>query len=526
MISKLRSILLGLLVLAAAFVKGQAPNISYGGSKVYPAGFAIPELAPINTGGAVPVPKPVKFAPYNDGNGVGGATVDAEGNVYVPADGGERIGEISPGGKYNNFLSFDVDEVVSGIAVDVSGSIFAADAIHGEIYELPSNYGAPRLVASGFEEPLGIAVDNKGFIYVADLNGNQITKIPLAGGKSLLIGNGLFVPTGVAVDTSGNVFVSCANGFIQEIRASDGATFTIANVGGNAWGIALDAGGDIFVITNGNVSYLAEIPAGESKPIAVGSGFIAPRAVAVDTHGNVFVPDPDLQAVMEISKGGYTIAPALPEGLTFNPYTGVIGGTPQKVIAATDYTVTATNASGSTSTTVNLTVNLPDKPRISYSSPQVYTFGTAITPLAPTNSGGAISPPVNLTSGPNFHGITTDSAGNVYVAADTILEKISSVDGHLTIVNAQINVGRIAADKSGNLYITDSEDATIKKIPAGGSTAVTLVSGLYNLEDIALDGKGDIYVTQFVGGTEKNDVIEIPAGTQNHCRNRNRIKFS
>ncbi len=56
---------------------------------------------------------------------------------------------------------------------------------------------------------------------------------------------------------------------------------------------------------------------------------------------------------------GYTVAPALPAGLTLNPSTGVISGTPTTATAATDYVVTAAYAGGvaSKTATINITVN-------------------------------------------------------------------------------------------------------------------------------------------------------------------------
>jgi Putative Ig domain/Secretion system C-terminal sorting domain len=87
--------------------------------------------------------------------------------------------------------------------------------------------------------------------------------------------------------------------------------------------------------------------------------------------------------------GGYTISTPLPIGLTFNTVTGVISGTPTVVSLTTTYTITATNAGGSGSTTVTITVN-PPAPVISYTpSTNIYSNGTAITPLSPANTGGA-----------------------------------------------------------------------------------------------------------------------------------------
>jgi len=53
----------------------------------------------------------------------------------------------------------------------------------------------------------------------------------------------------------------------------------------------------------------------------------------------------------------FSISPALPTGVTINPSTGVVSGTPGILMATTTYTLTATNTGGSVSTTFSITVN-------------------------------------------------------------------------------------------------------------------------------------------------------------------------
>lgn len=56
-----------------------------------------------------------------------------------------------------------------------------------------------------------------------------------------------------------------------------------------------------------------------------------------------------------------SISPALPAGLTFDPVTGIISGTPhQSDETGTTYTITATNKGGSTSYTITFGVIIPD----------------------------------------------------------------------------------------------------------------------------------------------------------------------
>lgn len=84
----------------------------------------------------------------------------------------------------------------------------------------------------------------------------------------------------------------------------------------------------------------------------------------------------------------YSVSPPLPAGLLLDTVTGVISGTPTAPAAPENYTITASNAAGgSTSAVLNITVLL--KPvNLSYSAnPGSYRAGTAITPNAPSIQG-------------------------------------------------------------------------------------------------------------------------------------------
>lgn len=52
----------------------------------------------------------------------------------------------------------------------------------------------------------------------------------------------------------------------------------------------------------------------------------------------------------------YSISPGLPTGLNINTSTGAITGTSTSVSSATNYIITASNTSGSTTATINITV--------------------------------------------------------------------------------------------------------------------------------------------------------------------------
>jgi hypothetical protein len=104
--------------------------------------------------------------------------------------------------------------------------------------------------------------------------------------------------------------------------------------------------------------------------------------------------------------GNFSITPALPAGLIFNTATGMISGTPTVLSSQTTYTITATNITGSSNTTVNLAVKAR-VPAIGYApATNIYTTNQPIPALAPVNNGGvivsfAITP--SLPAGLNFN---------------------------------------------------------------------------------------------------------------------------
>jgi gliding motility-associated-like protein len=86
----------------------------------------------------------------------------------------------------------------------------------------------------------------------------------------------------------------------------------------------------------------------------------------------------------------YSIAPNLPQGLALDPATGIISGTPTALMAATSFTITATNSGGSTTFSLSLTVNDVAPSALTYPSREDFVRGTAIQAMAATASGGTV----------------------------------------------------------------------------------------------------------------------------------------
>lgn len=147
-----------------------------------------------------------------------------------------------------------------------------------------------------------------------------------------------YEPTAFFVDTlgAGNLYVSSATsgkvGFVSASASSD------------------------YTINNGNYPLESLQPLHDFVP------FISPSAI-IRVTTNLSVPYVWIleasDKIKTFSVFAYSISPALPEGLTFDFHQGTIVGTPTAPAAPTTYTITRYSDAGTTSTTINFSVNTP-----------------------------------------------------------------------------------------------------------------------------------------------------------------------
>ena len=189
-----------------------------------------------------------------------------------------------------------------------------------------------------------------------------------------------------------------------------------------------------------------------AAPVAVPSISISTATVTA-TVGNAIAD------ITITSSGGavasYGIAPTLPEGLTLDPTTGTISGTPTAVSASTNYTITATNSSGLDTVTLTIVVNAAAVavPSISISSATVTaTVGSAIADITIISSGGTVSSYGIAPTLPD--GLTLDTSNG-------------TISGTPTAVSASTNYTITATNSSG----LDTVTLTIVVNAAPGTTA-------------------------------------------------------
>ncbi|WP_158542141.1 NHL domain-containing protein [Pedobacter chinensis] len=411
-ITPYRLLFLSLLILVFKDSFSQAPKISYATPQTYVAGTVISPLLPSHSGGEVPAniyQQVTTFAGSGTAssyNGIGlnsgfnmpsGIGTDLQSNVYVCDYGSGTVRKITPSAQVSTIGYVGTP---TGLTADADGNTYISSFDNQSIHKI-NTAGVNSIfvgTAGGFNSPGGLNFDLSGNLYLADQKNNKIRKITSNGTVSTVAGTGAAGnldgnalistfnnPDGVAVDRSGNVFVADAgNNKIRKISpagivstfAGDGVAGNTDGIGINArlyypTGITIDPLDNLYVADYRNNKIRKITPDGEVTTLAgngtqgnlngigTNSSFNGPIMLAFDVSGNLYVTDFLNNLIRKISLTGYTIDKTLPAGLTFDPRTGIITGTPTAASPARAYTITAYNLLGSSSAMVTIQTTLP-----------------------------------------------------------------------------------------------------------------------------------------------------------------------
>jgi len=201
-----------------------------------------------------------------------------------------------------------------GIAVDANNNLIIGDSANGRVRMMDASAGLVSTIAGAplsggdggpasgakFSNPNGIVADSAGNIYIADTNNNRVRKISKADGSvSTIAGNGVAGSSGDGGPATG------AQLNAPGCLATDGISLYIADRGSNRIR-KMDLGlGTITTVVGAFVDSNGVVQAADG----IGSSathFIlnAPRCVALDKSGNLYVADTGNNRIVRFASDG------------------------------------------------------------------------------------------------------------------------------------------------------------------------------------------------------------------------------
>ncbi|MCE4217038.1 putative Ig domain-containing protein [Aquirufa antheringensis] len=144
------------------------------------------------------------------------------------------------------------------------------------------------------------------------------------------------------------------------------------------------------------------------SPISI-AVIIAPPNFTYTAPNRLFIGSPitpisPVKAATGGIVGTYTTTTPLPGGLTLDPATGIISGTPTQTTGFNSYVIKGSNANGDFTQTISFDVVIPAPSNLSYPNPITLYLNTAFTPIPPTTITGTVS---RYTISPTLPGLLT-----------------------------------------------------------------------------------------------------------------------
>ena len=468
-----------------------------------------------------------------------------------------------------------------GMAFDSKGNLYVADVQQNVVFQIASNGNTTVFAGNGvrgysgdggpatqaaFLEPRAVAVDAAGNIYIADFHNERVRKVDTHGIVTTIAGGGLayegdgvpgtastvFEPVGLAVDSLANVYFIELSGCRLRMVSTDGIIHNVAGGtcgysgdGGPAaeaqlgylQGLAIDPQGNLYIADYSNNrirkidrSGIITTFAGNGQSASNGDGgpataaaIWAPTAVASDSSGNIYISgSAACNCIREVSGG--IINKIVGGG---NPSPNFGDGGPALSAALLFVYGLAIDASG------NLYLSDGQERRIRrVNAAQIIN---TIAGSGATNFSGDGGPATQAAL--DFPGdVKADRNGNLYIA-DTLGHRVRKFTpgGNITTyagngsagysgdggqaTSAQLNQpGYLAIDASGNLYISDMPNGSVRRVAPNGiiTTYVSMEAPtVFNADiifpsGVAVDAQGDLYVAD----SYRNVVFKVtPTGT-------------
>jgi uncharacterized protein (TIGR03437 family) len=477
--------------------------------------------------------------------------VDASGIISTIAGNGSNGTSGDGGPAVNAGLAF-----VNGLTLDQTGNIYISQG-DGRIRKITAN-GVISTLAQKLNGPAGMVEDATGNILVCEQLGDRILSVnPNNGNITVVAGNNftgfadgpaaraMFSgPTGIDIDPAGNVYVADRdNGRIRKI--SGGNVSTIAGFGpftgdgGPATaarlnfqqGVTTDASGNLYIADNQNNRIRKVTPGGIISTIAgngsigfspdgavAAGGFVVnPQAVVLDPQGNVVYPEGFSNRVRRVNADGtlQTIA-----GTGFSGSTGDNG--PATSATFNSLQIILYDSAGNLYIVEQTRVRKVDTKGIitafagTGQAGNSGDGGPATSATFTAIRGIAVDPSANVYIGDNGTNLVrrVDTKGIVTTVAGNGKSGFSSAPGPGTSIPLNFVWG-LAADRSGNVFISENFGLIVRKLDPGGNLTVyagtqrvgtsgdggsALAAAFDDIDQLYCDPAGNLYISDARAG--------------------------
>jgi streptogramin lyase len=242
----------------------------------------------------------------------------------------------------------------TGIVADAAGNLYVADLENNSIRKISSGGIVTTVAGDGlagtvdgqgtaarFNDPIALTIDAAGNLYVADFYSHAIRKITPGGAVTTIVSRAALpgsihlpdmeLPYGIAVNASGTIYFT--ERLSNRIRTITTSGLVDVLAGGTAFGLvdgvgdlarfraprglAIDAAGNLYVADGGN-NCIRKITPDRSVTTLAGSGqggfadgagasaqFYNPMMVALDAGGNIYVTDNYNDRIRKVTPTGY-----------------------------------------------------------------------------------------------------------------------------------------------------------------------------------------------------------------------------
>jgi Bacterial Ig-like domain (group 3) len=492
-------------------VVGDPTSTTMTASSVAPvSGQQITFTATVSSSGPASGPPTGTVGFYDGYSELGTATLSTAGSLTTAAltTTSLTVGLHSVTAAYSGDADFagSSSQVISTVAGVASSPGYSDDGGPATAAGLNLAVGSPFAVSGG--GGAGVAVDSAGDVFIADTGNNVIREVKPDGIITTFAGDGtpgyggdngaatsaeLNSPEAVAVDSQGDVFIAdSGNSVIREVFP-DGIITTV--VGDGVYGYSGDHG----PATSSSLSF--------------------PMAIALDSHGDLFVADTGNSVIREVTPGS--------DGLLSDGTITTVAGNG----------VYGYSGDGGPATSAEL--EYPGGVAVDASG-DIFISDTARSVIREVQPNGVISTVAVLASGPIGRyepcGITVDAQGDLFITATDackILEMppggpISVVAGNnpdglysgdggpATSANLSFP-GDVAVDNSGDLFIADSLNNVIRRV--GGLSlnvsALTVSNLQASLSGSSQNGSGGAVTLRTTSSSAVNTAVQAIDGLTN-----------